>query len=167
MIARALEINPDFSSNGPPLTVFALGTSLPVAAFHPGSTAVREAIRRVAVESSLRWVDCQARKDIINFPGFDPVAGVGIHVGDERRNPIVWIVRFRELLAPGLYARLRWNFFRMHFQFIMANDRRGAYDYFMMTCGPAPILDWATNGLEVVGRFSETAAYDHVTARST
>jgi hypothetical protein len=121
---------------------------------------VREAIRRVAVEPSLRWVDCQARKDVINFPNFDPVDGVGIRIGGERRNPIVWVVRFRDLLAVEFYQRLRWNFFRMHFQFIMANDRRGPYDYFMMTCGPAPFIDWATNGLGVVRCFSESAAYD-------
>jgi hypothetical protein len=160
VIARALEIDPGFAGAGPPVSVLGLATSLPLAAFHPRSTAVREAIRRVAVERSVRWVDCQARKDVINFPNFDPVAGVGIEVGDERRNPIVWVVRLRDLLAPELYARLRWSFFRMHFQFIMANDRRGPYDYLMMTCGPAPVLDWATDGLEVVARFSEAAAYD-------
>ncbi len=167
MIARALEIDPAFAREGPPLTLLTLGTSLPVAAFHPRSASVRDAIRQVAVASSLRWVDCQARKDVLNFPGFDPVSGVGIHVGDEPRGPIVWVVRFRDLLSPALYGRLRWNFFRMHFQYVMANDRRGPYDYFMMTCGPAPILDWAMNGLEAVGRFSQSAAYDHAAGRST
>ena len=160
LIARALEIDPGFARAGPPLAVFGLGTQLPLAAFHPRSTDVREAIRRVAVEPSLRWVECQTRKDVINFPNFDPLDGVGIRVDGERRNPIVWMVRFRDLLAPELYRRLRWNFFRMHFQFIMANDRRGPYDYFMMMCGPAPAIDWATNGLAVVDSFSDSAAYD-------
>ena len=160
LIARALEIDPGFARAGPQLTVFGLGSQLPLAALHPLSTDVREAIRRVAVEPSLRWVECQTRKDVINFPNFDPLDGVGIRIDGERRNPVVWMVRFRDLLAPELYRRLRWNFFRMHFQFIMANDRRGPYDYFMMMCGPAQAIDWATNGPGVVGSFSESAAYD-------
>ena len=27
---------------------------------------------------------------------------------------------------------------RLHYQFVMANERRTAYDYFMMVCGPIP-----------------------------
>jgi hypothetical protein len=27
---------------------------------------------------------------------------------------------------------------RMHYQFVMANERRAVYDYFMLICGPAP-----------------------------
>jgi hypothetical protein len=27
---------------------------------------------------------------------------------------------------------------RLHYQFVMANERRSTYDYFMMVCGPIP-----------------------------
>jgi hypothetical protein len=27
---------------------------------------------------------------------------------------------------------------RLHYQFVMANERRTGYDYFMLMCGPAP-----------------------------
>jgi hypothetical protein len=27
---------------------------------------------------------------------------------------------------------------RLHYQFVMANERRTVYDYFMLICGPAP-----------------------------
>ena len=47
-----------------------------------------------------------------------------------------------DLVSPEFYARLRWNFFRMHYQFIMANDRRALYDYFMLVCGPVPLSCW-------------------------
>jgi hypothetical protein len=30
----------------------------------------------------------------------------------------------------------------MHFQFIMANDRRAPYDYFMFVCGPRRFQKW-------------------------
>ena len=33
----------------------------------------------------------------------------------------------------------RWKFFRVHFQFVMANERPNAYDFFMIVCGPIPL----------------------------
>ena len=33
----------------------------------------------------------------------------------------------------------RWKFFRVHFQFVMANERPHAYDFFMIVCGPIPL----------------------------
>ena len=41
------------------------------------------------------------------------------------------------LSAPTL-RRLRFSYMRLHYQFVMANERRAAYDYFMLMCGPAP-----------------------------
>jgi hypothetical protein len=38
---------------------------------------------------------------------------------------------------------MRWNIFRMHFQFIMANDQPARYDYFSMVCGPMTLVDRA------------------------
>lgn len=157
VIARALAIDPDFARAGAPVTVAALGTSLPLAALHPRADHIRAAIHRVAIEPSLVWVDGQARKDVINFDNFDPVGGVGIDAGPRRCNPLIWNVRFRDVVSPEFYARLRWDFFRMHFQFIMANDRRAPYDYFMFVCGPLPFLDWARRREAALAAFADDA----------
>lgn len=159
VIARALAIDADFARTGPMITAVSLGSSLPLAALHPRSDHVRAAILRVATEPSLVWIEAQARKDIMNFQRFDPVSGVGIDAGPGRCNPLVWNVRFRDMLSPAFYGRLRWNFFRMHYQFIMANDRRAAYDYFMFLCGPVSVRDWATRGGQVLSSFAEDGAY--------
>jgi hypothetical protein len=55
-------------------------------------------------------------------------------------------------------SRLRWNFFRMHYQ--LANDQRAAYDYFMFVCGPVPLLDWAQDGAWTLARFAQDASLD-------
>jgi hypothetical protein len=157
--ARALAFDPDFVKAAPPFTVLALGTSLPLAASHRPADGVRDAIARVAGERSLLWVECQARQDACNFQDFDPVAGVGIRVNGERVNPLVWRILFKHFLSQETYRRVRYNIFRMHFQFIMANDCRAPYDYFMFVCGPAPMRDWAKGGEEVLGRFSANGAY--------
>ena len=159
VVARALVVDPHFAKAGPPLTVLALGTSLPLAASHRPATAVREALGRVAMEPSVRWIECQARQDVCNFQDLHPVAGVGIDVGNSRPNPVLWRILFKHLLSPDTYSRVRLNIFRMHFQFIMANDRRAAYDYFMFVCGPAAVREWALPESNVLARFAADGAY--------
>lgn len=157
IMARALEIDPDVARAGTPVTLLVLGSSLPMSAMHPKADHAREAIRRVAMEPSFVWIDTQARKDAMNFFSFDMVGGVGIDAGRNPPNPVYWSLRYRDALAPEFYNRLRWNMFRMHFQFIMANDRRAPYDYIMQVCGPAPIIDWAQSN--AWRRFDDRAAY--------
>jgi len=156
---RALELDPDLGRHGPRVALVTVGSLLPAFALHPAATRMREAVRRLATEPAVRWVDCQARKDIMNFWDFDPVAGVGVEVGAERANPIIWPVRLRDMLTDAAYDRVRASQFRMHYQYVMANDRRAPYDYFMLVCGPLAVTLWAEDPDAVVKRFGERAAY--------
>jgi hypothetical protein len=40
------------------------------------------------------------------------------------------------MLQRDTYRRFRGNFFRLHRQLVMGNDKRYFYDYFMVCCGP-------------------------------
>ncbi len=157
VVARALELNPDFPRSAPPVTLLVLGSSLPMAALHPRGAHVREAIRRVAAEPGLVWIDVQARKDAMNFYNSDMVEGAGVDMRTAQHNPYYWRIRYRDSLAPELYNRLRWDLIRMHFQFIMANDRRAAFDYVMLVSGPAPVRDWPQSNALL--RFAADASY--------
>jgi hypothetical protein len=108
----------------------------------------------------VRWVDCQARKDIMNFWDFDPVAGVGVEVTGAHTNPIVWPVRLRDMLTDAAYDRVRGSQFRMHYQYVIANDRRAPYDYFMLVCGPVAATEWAAQPDAVVKGFGERASLE-------
>ena len=77
----------------------------------------------------------------MNFFLFDPVAAHGIRLVAPRRNPKIVSVRFREIIKPEHYKLFRWQFFRVHFQFVMANERPHAYDFFMIVCGPVPLRE--------------------------
>ena len=101
----------------------------------------RDHLRLLAIEPSIHWIDCQSRKDVMNFYPFDPVAGHGIDVGGSRRNPTIVPVRFRDIIKAEHYNVFRWKFFRVHFQFVMANERPHAYDFFMIVCGPIPLRE--------------------------
>jgi hypothetical protein len=145
--ARALELDPDVGRRGPPIVLMTLGSVMPGAALHPKAVKLRAVVARLAVEPSVLWIDCQSRKDILSFWEFDPVEGIGAHVGPARCNPLVWRLHFYHILSPEFYKRLRFNLVRMHYQFIMANDRRAPYDYFMLMCGPVPVATWAASAV--------------------
>jgi len=159
MVARALELDPDLGRRGARVVLMTLGSITPAAALHPAATKLRDAVRRLAVEPFLIWVDCQSRRDILNFWDFDPIEDVGVKVGNERRNPVVWQVRFRDMVTPEFYRRLRWRFFRLHFQFIMAGDLRAPYDYFMLVGSPVPVVDWGKRSREMFDCFAPDGSY--------
>jgi hypothetical protein len=73
-------------------------------------------------------------------------------------------VRFRDMLATEFYSKLRFNLFRMHYQFIMANDMRAPYEYMMLMCGPIPVVKWARRGPETLAAFAADASYREATA---
>jgi pimeloyl-ACP methyl ester carboxylesterase len=159
VVARALELDPDVGRRGPPVVLLTPGSLMPGIGLHPGAVKVRAVIERIAVEPSILWIDVQARRDALNFFDFDPVAGIGIDAGARRCNPLIWQARFHDMLRPEHYNILRWNLFRMHYQFIMANDMRAPYEYMMLVCGPAPVEQWARRKRAVLSAFSADATF--------
>jgi hypothetical protein len=136
ILARALKLDPDLARHGPRIVLLTIGGNFPIVGFHAVSEDFRDHLRLLAIEPSIDWIDCQSRKDVMNFYPFDPIGGHGIDVGAARRNPTIVPVRFREIIRPEHYDLFRWKFFRVHFQFVMANERPHAYDFFMIVCGP-------------------------------
>ena len=63
------------------------------------------------------------------------------------------------MLLPDFYRRLRWNLFRMHYQFIMANDVQSPYDYLMLVAGPVPVEEWPKRRWELVNSFTSEGAF--------
>jgi hypothetical protein len=141
IVARALKLDPALGRHGPRVVLLTIGGNFPIVGFHAASQEFRDHLRLLAVEPSIDWIDCQSRKDVMNFFPFDPIAGHGIDVGSARRNPTIVPVRFREIIKPEHYKLFRWKFFRVHFQFVMANERPHAYDFFMFVCGPIPLSE--------------------------
>jgi hypothetical protein len=169
VITRALEVAPDIGRKGPPLLLLTLGSIAPGAALHPEAARLRADFARLAVEPSVAWIDSQSRADVLNFWDFDPVAGIGARVAGPRCNPAIWKVRFGDMLSRRFYWRIRFNFFRLHYQFIMASDRRAPYDYFMLVCGPVPLAAWARDPKGVLAAFGEdgSLAADRVISPAT
>jgi hypothetical protein len=151
VLDRALERDPDLGRRGPRVRLLTIGANLPIVGFHDAAQWFRDRISRLAVAPDIAWIDYQSRHDIMNFWPFDPVAGHGIALGSERRNPLVVPVSFRDLWGAEGFSRRRWSFFRAHFQFLHANERaEAAYDYYLICCGPLDLVTRATRPAEAV-----------------
>lgn len=139
IMARALAIDPDLGRHGPRVVLLTLGGNLPIVGFLPVSKPFREHLRQLATVPAIDWIDGQSRKDVMNFYPFDPIAGHGIDAGAARRNPTVVPIRFRDMIDPAHYNRFRWQFFRVHFQFVMASERPHPFDFYMIVAGPVAL----------------------------
>jgi hypothetical protein len=133
LLDRALRLEPALGSGGPRVAFLSVGSSILKIGLHRGAKRFRAAIERVASAPGLFWAEYQALTDVMNFYKADPLAAMGL-AGTGR--PIVRVVRISRMLDPVAYRRIRRNFFRVHCQFVSGNDRRAAYDYFMLVCGP-------------------------------
>jgi hypothetical protein len=164
VVARALELDPDLGRHGPPVVLLTLGSIMPAVALYAQASRMHAIVRRLATEPSITWIDSQSRKDVMNFWNFDPVDGTGVKLDAPRHNPMIWQVRFKEMVSPEFYKRLRLSFFRLHYQFILGGDRRAPYDYVMLTCGPLPATAWAKNADAALASFAPDGTLNEAAA---
>ncbi|KQP41370.1 hypothetical protein ASF49_16430 [Methylobacterium sp. Leaf104] len=142
--ARVLARDPGLGTGPSTLALVTLGSGLPLVAMQGTARGLRREIASLVTSQRLVWVDFQAPQDWMNFPGFNPVVHLDLDLqGLPVANPLVRSARFREIISTETYRKVRWRPFRMHFQFLLANDRRGYYDFFAMTLGPQRLRERA------------------------
>ncbi len=126
-------------ANGPVLSLLTLGQVVPMVSFLPEATRLRGDLHFLSSRREVTWVDVSAPGDGCAFALCDPVAVSGVAPPDKRW-PLVISAAFSKTLEPETWARLRWRFFRLHFQYLCAFDGIGGgvgdYDYFRITAGP-------------------------------
>lgn len=123
----------------PAFTLMTVGSTGPKITLHPAARGSRERLRGLVAHPGVDWGDFQAVADIINFYRCDPLALAGVANPRAKPFPFVRRLRFKSMLDKAFYRRIRFNVFRLHYQFISANTKRYRYDFFMMCCGPHPI----------------------------
>jgi hypothetical protein len=138
LLARAFDRDPSLGRHGPKLCLLTIGATIPKLALHPRGAWLRKATRHLAAEPSLAWAEYQARDDFISFHKFDPVKLTRLDDFSQADSPVIRRVQIHQMLTVPTLRRFRFNYMRLHYQFVMANERRTAYDYFMLMCGPAP-----------------------------
>ena len=132
LLDRALRLEPRLGQAGSAVALISVGSSIPKIGLHRAAARFRTAVERVASVRAIFWGDYQTLTDVMNFYKVDPLIDMGL----KGRSPLIRQVRVKAMLDPAAYRRIKRNFFRVHRQFVSANDRRAAYDYFMLLCGP-------------------------------
>ncbi|GIK81834.1 MAG: hypothetical protein KJZ73_15275 [Pseudorhodoplanes sp.] len=115
------------------LNLVSTGSSLLKIALHPKGAWLKEAVDRVVRRNDVFWIEYQTLVDIISFYKVNPVEALRLPPAPI---PLIQKVRVRHMLDDEVYNRYRGNFFRLHRQLVMGNDKRYFYDYFMICCGP-------------------------------
>lgn len=143
-LSRAFDRDSALGRHGPQLALLTVGAVIPKIALHPAGAWLRRKAERLAAEPSLTWAEYQARDDFISFYRVDPVKLVAIRDPYRPQGLFIGRVQIFGMLSDESWRRFRYNFMRLHYQFVMANERRTAYDYFMLMCGPAPFRQTVT-----------------------
>jgi len=130
---RVMRIEAGSGPAGETFNMLSAGSSLLKIALHPAGAWLKEVVSRVSKNKAVFWVDFQTMVDIISFYKADPVLALGL---PETGQHLVKRVHVRDMLQKETYRRFKGNFFRLHRQLVMGNDKRYFYDYFMICCGP-------------------------------
>ncbi len=128
----------------PQTGLLTVGSSLLKVALHPRAEKLRQAVAAV-ISGRIDWIDVQSLTDPINFYGSDPQNALGLHKG---AGPHILHVRFRNQLSEKTYRAIKYNFFRVHRQFVYAVEKWSAYSFHAILCGPQPFADIAVSGLK-------------------
>ena len=120
---------------GPAVSFLSLGQVVPMVSFLPRAWRLRADLNYLSRRSELTWVDVSAPGDGCSFALCDPVSVTGVAPAGKRW-PLILSAAFSQTLSPERWKKLRWRFFRLHFQYLCAFDVPGDYDYFQITAGP-------------------------------
>lgn len=135
VLARALVRDPQLGLHGPRLALLTLGQWSPLLSSLPSAQRFRDELARIAAEPALDWVDISAPPDGCCFALTDPVAAAGL-TASRADHPRLLSPRFAALFSAEGYAALRRDRLRLHFQYLMAGERAGSYDYTAIVAGP-------------------------------
>lgn len=139
VIARALRADPALLDAGRSIGLLTLGECIPLLSYQPEAAPFREELSRLRGTRDLVWVDFTAPADGCCFALVDPTAVCEDGLAPDARRaggPKRLSPRFAQCFEAGRYAAIRRDKYRCHFQYLMAVDRPGGYDYFAMTAGP-------------------------------
>jgi len=157
VVARARRLDSEFGRHGKPIRLMTIGSSLLKIGLHPKATELRDAVREVANDPNIYWAEFQAMTDIVNFYKSNPVTDLGWPPAEM---PVVQIVRVKHMLKSETYKGLKRDFFRVHRQFVMGNEQRYFYDYYMICGGPVALPQRVVYHEGAVEAFAPDGAFD-------
>ena len=133
-LAEALRRDPVLPPGGPSFALIGLGSSVLKVALLPKAERLRADLALLAATPGLAWIDYASRRDVLSFERSEPIGFLRL----PGRGPRLESVHPRDMVDTPTWARMRWNFLRLHRQYVMGNGRRYFLDFGLLACGPLP-----------------------------
>jgi hypothetical protein len=155
VVARALRADPQLLERSSALSLLTLGECIPLLSYQPEARAFRSELAVLRETADLDWIDVTAPPDGCCFALVDPTDVVEDGWAEEARTsagPKRVSPRFAQCFSPDRYQAVRRDKYRCHFQYLMAVEISGTYDFFALSAGPhllaekfahqGPVLDF-------------------------
>ena len=159
-IARALDQDADFASRGLKVSLLTIGATIPKLALHPAAKKLRDCMARIVSVRAIFWTEYQARRDPISFYKFDPFALLPLLNNEAEGRPCIRLVGIKDMLSAETFERIKLHHMRLHYQFVMANERRALYDYFMLLVGPGSCQFVSTLPAGMLDAYGEDGSFN-------
>lgn len=140
-MALALAKCPQLGRQGAPVSLLTLGGSLPLLVLVPQAQFFRERLRTLVEAGQICWVDVNQVTDWICWHTPDLLAMAGISTPPGAPRPLPRSPRIHTLFSPQRYEELKRDRLHLHFQYLMAGEQLGEYDFFAIACGSVALAD--------------------------
>lgn len=159
-LARALEKNPDLLDQKP-VSFLSLGSSLLKINLIPAARDMRKKSEIIFAHPRLLWDEYQTHIDLIAFCGTQPYQNLELKT--VRADVNVHQVRYSRVMEKQRYRKMRKSFYRSHRQYIMYQDQRCGFDFFLRCFGPFSQKDLAQDN-DIFQRIDEAGALHEMPA---
>lgn len=135
------------------VNLLTLGNCIPLFTLMPqADERLHQQLRTLSQDEGLHWVDISSPSDSVSFGMCDLIA---LSLPELTSKELAQCVnprhmcspRFHKLFHAATYRWLRRNKMRMHFQYLMASELRGAYDYFALLTYQGQLMDFISKRL--------------------
>jgi hypothetical protein len=139
LLARTLDRDPGLAERSR-VSLLTLGGSIPMLGWQPEAQWFREEIAALSQNAGIDWLDFTTAQDGATFAMLDPVKLLDLPQAVPPR-PKVLSTKLFEMFSPATFARVRRDWRLTHFQYLMAFENPGDYDYFAMVAGPQTLAE--------------------------
>ena len=119
----------------PRFSFLTLGNNMTMLSWQPEASWFCKQISTVANQPAIDWIDFSIVSDGACFALHDPVAAAGVQRCDNSGNLKILNVRNFNLYSKASLDSMRFNKLLLHFQYMMAPETAGEYDFFRIVAG--------------------------------
>lgn len=114
------------------IKILTLGECIPLISFQKKSFEYRKNLQLICNTDDVCWVDITSKIDGACFPLLDFVGASGVN---SKSQPLYLSARFHLLYDKITYKKIRRDWYKAHFLYLMANQSNKGYDFFRIVCG--------------------------------